>query len=67
MTVISGEAKNLQCGCTSLRTHDLCPTELPPGFLSSLVPCLLAMVTRSRHKNLRRFLATLNVIFDKWY
>jgi hypothetical protein len=24
-------------------------------------------ITRSRHKNLRRFLATLNVIFDNWY
>jgi dTDP-4-amino-4,6-dideoxygalactose transaminase len=25
------------------------------------------MVTRSRHKNLRRFLAKLSVIFDNWY
>jgi hypothetical protein len=24
-------------------------------------------ITRSRHKNLRRFIATLNVIFDNWY
>jgi hypothetical protein len=24
-------------------------------------------ITRSRHKNLRRLLATLNVIFNNWY
>jgi hypothetical protein len=31
------------------------------------VSCHSAIVTRSRHKNLRRFLATLSVIFDNWY